>query len=236
MELINEFFAEQHPVIPGLLLAVLIGFSLYLSWSPVQQLLVHWRLHSLVNRLGKASLKNVYIPDGLGDVIYVEQLILRPTELLLVTIKPFRGNIFAAEQIDLWTQVVGQRSYKFSNPLHQQERDLQALSAVIPKQPIHGMVVFAKGSRFPKGKPDSVRDYQELKNMGDENTKQEINPEIKAAWDSLTEQAEVAENMKQAILYRPGDKKRLVMGFTMGLVAMAYAAWYLDVMSLMSLG
>ncbi|MGD9385440.1 MAG: hypothetical protein PVF28_02730, partial [Thioalkalispiraceae bacterium] len=125
MDQINDFLLSQHPIVPGLLLAVLIGFALYLSWSPLQQLLVHWRLHSLVNRLGKASLKNVYIPDDLGEMIYVEQLILRPTELLLVMIKPFRGNIFAAEQIDLWTQVVGHRSYKFANPLHQQERDLQ---------------------------------------------------------------------------------------------------------------
>lgn len=236
MELINEFFAEQHPVIPGLLLAVLIGFSLYLSWSPVQQLLVHWRLHSLVNRLGKASLRNVYIPDGLGDVIYVEQLLLRPSELLLVTIKPFRGNIFAAEQIDLWTQVVGQRSYKFSNPLHQQEHDLQALSAVVPKQPINGMVVFAKGCRFPKGKPESVRSYQELKDMGHEHADQEINPGIKQAWDTLSAQATIAENMKQAVLYRPGDKKRLAIGLVLGLLALVYAAWYLGAVPLPPLG
>jgi len=232
MELMNELLTGQHPILPGLLLAVLIGLALYLSSSPIQQLLVHWRLHSLVNKLGKTSLRNVYIPDGLGDVIYIEQLILRPTELLLVTIKPFRGNIFAAEQIDLWTQVVGQRSYKFSNPLHQQEHDLQALSAIIPKQAISGMVVFAKGCRFPKGKPDKVCDYQELKNMGNENGTQEINPETKAAWQLLTEQAEVADNMKQSILFRPGDKKRLVMGAIVGLLAIAYAAWYLGAISL----
>ena len=232
MELINEFLAGQHPILPGLLLAVLIGLAVYLISSPVRQLLVHWRLHSLVNRLGKTSLRNVYIPDGLGDVIYIEQLILRPTELLLVTIKPFRGNIFAAEKIDLWTQVVGQRSYKFTNPLHQQERDLQALSAIVPKQTISGMVVFDKGCRFPKGKPDKVRDYQELKKMGDENGMQEIDPETKAAWQLLTEQAEVAENMKQSILFRPADKKRLLMGAITGLLAAVYAAWYLGAVSL----
>lgn len=232
MESINEFVAGQHPIFPGLLLAVLIGLALYLSWLPVQQLLAHWRLHALVNRLGKRSLRNVYIPDGLGDVIYIEQLILRPSELLLVTIKPFRGNIFAAEQIDLWTQVVGQRSYKFSNPLHQQEHDLQALSEVIPKQPVSGMVVFAKGCCFPKGKPEQVRDYQELKKMGDDQGKQETNPELKAAWQFLSEQAEVAENMKQTILFRSGDKRRLAMGIVIGLLAIAYTVWYLGAVSL----
>jgi hypothetical protein len=229
MDQINDFLLSQHPIVPGLLLAVLIGFALYLSWSPLQQLLVHWRLHSLVNRLGKASLKNVYIPDDLGEMIYVEQLILRPTELLLVMIKPFRGNIFAAEQIDLWTQVVGHRSYKFANPLHQQERDLQALSALLPKKPINGMVVFAKGSRFPKGKPDSVCDYQELKQLAADQHNQDIKPELQEAWQTLTSQAEVAEKMKQPILYQPGDKKRLTLGLLTGCLALAYAGWYLGI-------
>lgn len=229
MDLINEFLVAQHPVVPGVLLAVLIGLALYLSWSPVQQLLSHWRLHSLVNKLGLASLKNVYIPDGLGDVIYIEQLILRPAELLLVTIKPYRGNIFAAEQIDQWTQVVGHHSHKFSNPLHQQERDLQALGAVIPKQPIKGMVVFAKGCHFPKGKPEQVHDYQELKNMGSKQPRQVINPELQAAWETLSEQAEVADNMKQPVLYRPGDKKRLFFGFLIGVLAISFTVWHLGV-------
>lgn len=227
MDLINEFLATQHPVVPGVLLALLIGLALYLCWSPIQLLLSHWRLHSLVNKLGEVSLKNVYVPDGLGDVIYVEQLILRPTELLLITIKPFRGNIFAAEQIDQWTQVIGHRSHKFANPLHQQERDLQALSAVVPGLSIKGMVVFAKGCRFPKGKPEHVHDYQELKTLGTKQQKQVINPELQAAWVALSEQAEVAESMKQPILYRSGDKKRLFMGLLIGLLAIAFAARHL---------
>jgi len=229
MDFLNEFLATQHPVVPGVLLAVLIGLALYLSWAPIQQLLSHWRLHSLVNKLGMASLRNVYIPDGLGDVIYVEQLILRPTELLLITIKPFRGNIFAAEQIDQWTQVIGHHSHKFANPLHQQEHDLQALSAIVPKQTIRSMVVFAKGCRFPKGKPDHVHDYQELKDLSANQEKQAISPELQAAWASLLDQAEFAETMKQPILYRAGDKKRLFMGMIIGLLAIVFAAWHLGV-------
>ena len=235
MNLINEFFSSQHPIVPGLLLAFLVGLALYLIWSPMQQLLVHWRLHSLVNKLGKASLRNVYIPDGLGDMIYIEQLILRPSELLLVTVKPFRGNIFAAEQIDLWTQVIGHHSYKFTNPLHQQERDLQALSAVVPKQPVNSMVVFSKGCRFPKGKPEKVCDYQELKKLANEQHNLEINPALQEAWQTLSAQAEVAENMRQPVLYRKGDKKRLILGFMTGLLAIAYVAWYLGLIKFMML-
>ncbi|MGD8926929.1 MAG: nuclease-related domain-containing protein [Thioalkalispiraceae bacterium] len=227
MDQINQFLTSQHPIVPGLILASMIALAIYLCWSPVQQLLVHWRLHSLVNKLGNASLTNVYIPDGLGEMIYIEQLLLRPSELLLVTVKPFRGNIFAAEQIDLWTQVIGHHSYKFPNPLHQQERDLQALTAVMPKLPVNGMVVFAKGSRFPKGKPDNVCDYQELKQLANEKNQQSINTSVQDAWQNLTTQAEVAEHMNQPILYRPGDKRRLVTGCVMACLAIAYTAWYL---------
>lgn len=230
MDLIIEYLETQHPVVPGLILAALIILAVFLCWSPVQQLLAHWRLHSLVNRLGRSSLRNVYLPDGLGDVIYIEQLLLRPTDLLLVTIKPYRGNIFAAEKIDLWTQVTGHHSHKFANPMHQQERDLQALNAIISGHPVNGMVVFARGCRFPKGKPEQVRDYQELKAMGADKQKQEINPDLLAAWKSLSDQAEVANNMAQPILYRPGDKKRLVGGLFFGCLAIAYALLYLGVL------
>ena len=126
MDLINELLATQHPVVPGVLLAMLIGLALYLSWSPIQQLLSHWRLQSLVSKLGIASLRNVYIPDGLGDVIYVEQLILRPAELLLITIKPFRGNIFAAFKGWLTFYAVLQATWrpvkvwKYGSPGHNQ--------------------------------------------------------------------------------------------------------------------
>jgi hypothetical protein len=88
-------------------------------------------------------------------------------------------------------------------------------------------VVFAKGSHFPKGKPDNVCDYQELKELANEKEKQDIAPSIQEAWQTLSKQAEVAEHMNQPILYRPGDKRRLLSGCVIAGLAIAYTARYL---------
>jgi len=230
MELLNEFFNTQHPIIPGVLLAVLVALVLFFSWSPMQQLITYLSLNRLLKQIGLQNVKNVYIPDGLGDVIYIEQLILQADGLLLITIKPFRGNIFAAEQIDQWTQVVGHRSYKFPNPLHQQETDLQALRAVMPDTSIHRLVVFAKGSHFPKGKPDEVCDFTDLKKIAELQKNKIILPAVQTQWQSLLTQAEPALNMKQSVLFRPGDKRRLLLGVLSGMMAIAYSLWYLGVL------
>jgi hypothetical protein len=225
-----EILYLTHPVMPGFILALLLGLTIAFSWSPWSHILSHWRLHSLVNKLGKASLRNVYVPDGLGDDLYIEQLILQQDKLLLVTIKPFRGNIFAAEHIDLWTQVVGHHSYKFNNPLHQLQADLQVLQGKFPKLRVDGWVVFAKGCRFPKGKPDCVIAYENLKNS--EQTANEISPAVQGAWDKLLAEAVPAKAMRQSILYRRGDKRRLVLGLIFAFGTLGYALWYLNVLPL----
>lgn len=232
MELLNDLFSPQHPLLAGLVLLVLIVLALYFSWSPWRQLFVHWRLHHLVNKLGTAAMKNVYIPDGLGDVIYIELLILQSDGLLFITIKPFRGNIFAAQQIDQWTQVVGHHSYKFPNPLHQQEADLQALRGMVDKQRVTGMVVFAKGSHFPKGKPDGVCDYEQLRRMGQSQESQEVNPQLNKIWDTLNSKAQPATNMKQSILFREGDRRSLVIGLLFSVLSVAFALWSLRLFTL----
>ncbi len=224
---IQEF--TNHPLLPGLLLALLVSLTLIFSWSPWKQLISHWRLHALVDKLGKASLRNVFIPDGLGDDIYVEQLLLQDNGLLLITVKSYRGNIFAAEQIEFWTQVVGHHSYKFTNPIHQQQTDLQALKALVPKAALDGLVVFARGCRFPKGKPDKVVDYGMLKSI--KPPAGQITPVVQEAWEALLKVATPAKSMRQSILYRRGDKRRLVLGLIFGIATVVYVLWYLGFLS-----
>ena len=213
-------------ILPGLFLALLVGLTLLFLWSPVNKFIAHWRLHTLVSKLGIKSGKNFYLPDGLGDDIYIERLILQPKRILLVTIKPFRGNIFAAQQIEQWTQVVGHHSYKFQNPLHQQETDIQALRSLEPKITIDGLVVFAKGCRFPKGKPEHVMEYADLKQAGPGTD--EIMPAVQEAWDRLMSKVTPAKEMRQSILYRREDKRRLLIGLLFTIATILYMLWYLE--------
>ena len=227
MDTVNNFLEFQHPIWPGLLLAFLLGATLYLSWSPLCQIISYLRLHKLIKRIGHANLENFYLPDGLDSSIYIEHLILQDNGLLLLNIKPYRGNIFAAEKIDQWTQVLGHHSYKFPNPLYQLEADLQCLRAAFPKTDFKGLVVFTRDCNFPKGKPDGVFDFQQLATLTRTSGQNKPSELIQKTWQMICTQAEKATQMKQSIIYSRRDKKRLLLGAMCFGLSICYFAWYM---------
>ena len=98
----------------------IIGLFLQISW--IKEYIREWKLNRLLKNIGTKSLHNVSILDGMDGKIFIEHLILTSNFILLLGVKRFRGLIFAADKINLWTQVVGNKSYKFENPLHQIEK------------------------------------------------------------------------------------------------------------------
>ena len=102
------------------------------------------------------EIRNVIIPDGIGGLLEIEHLILTQHGLLLLESYPMSGNMFGAENIDLWTQHIDGKSYKFANPLRHIRTSRQALMVLAPNMPIFCRVVFNADSVFPKGKPEEV--------------------------------------------------------------------------------
>lgn len=102
------------------------------------------------------EIKQIIIPDGIGGLLEIEHLILMEHGLLLIETYPMSGIMFGAEAIDLWTQLIDGRSYKFANPLRHIRTSRQALMALAPNIPIFCRVVFNADSVFPKGKPEEV--------------------------------------------------------------------------------
>ena len=161
--LINDFSVNN----PGLMtwmiagLIIILGFLLQSAW--IKEYVCEWKLNHLLKNLGSESLHNVTIPDGMDGKIFIEYLILTPKNILLLGVKKYRGLIFAAEKIDLWTQVIGNKSYKFDNPLHQLENDTISLNSIIGNSKVEGKVLFVNGSEFPKGKPENVITISDVK-------------------------------------------------------------------------
>jgi len=102
------------------------------------------------------EIKDIIVPDGIGGLLEIEHLILMEQGLLLIETYPMSGNMFGAETIDQWTQLIDGRSYKFANPLRHIRTSRQALMILAPNTPIFCRVVFNADSIFPKGKPDEV--------------------------------------------------------------------------------
>lgn len=226
MDMFLDTIDYQHPLwqIAGLLVLPII--ALVVAWSPLRKIFRHWQLQKYIRCLGHGHIRQSRINVG-EDEVYVEHLILQPEGLTLLMVRPYRGNIFAAEKIDMWTQVLGHHSYKFPNPLYELERDTQILRAMLNGIQVQGRVIFGQGSRFPKGKPELVYDFAMLRDESKRTKAGSIPEKLLSAWTMLLGQATPSRHLQHSILYQRGDKRRLVSGVVLMLLALGYAAWQL---------
>lgn len=169
--------------ITGLL--ILMGLALQKVW--IKEYIGKWKLKHLLKNIGIDSLHNVTIQDEMDGKIFIENLILTPTTILILGVKKYKGLIFAAENIDLWTQVVGNKSYKFDNPLRQLESDAVTLNSKIENTKVEEKVLFINGAEFPKGKPDNVVEISEVSEWRNNYTNSEIPEALQADWKKLSE-------------------------------------------------
>lgn len=204
--------------------ALLLVSGIVVAWPPLKKYRTHRHLQRLIGKLGNENLRHFSLMDGADMPLYIEYLILQPDGLLMLMVKPYRGNIFAAEKIENWTQVIRHRSFKFPNPLHELDTNLQALRAMLPKLHIRGLVVFAQGASFPKGKPDNVYDFNELKAMVDNVDRRDIPESMRAAWTRLCSVAQVDKKLNPVIFYQRGDKRRLSLGIFLLITCLIYTA------------
>jgi len=177
---------NQHPELITwgvVVLFIFIGISLQSAY--LKECITEWKLNRLLNNLGRESLHYVTIPDGLDGSIFIEHLILTPNGIVLLGVKKYKGVIFAADKIDLWTQVIGNKSYKFVNPLHQLEADVLALNSLIDNSKIETKVLFISGSEFPKGKPENVVSVSEIQSWRRAYTVDEIPNGLRTDWKRL---------------------------------------------------
>jgi hypothetical protein len=226
LDSLNNIIRAQQPELHGFILLVLLAVSLYLLWSPVGQVFSWLRLQKLINRTGFKRLNNSYLPDGMDGSLFIEHLMLQADGILLLTVKRYRGNIFAADNIEQWTQVVSNHSYKFPNPLYQLEADLQSLRAAFPKTNITGLVVFAGDCSFPKGKPGQVYNVQEFSAFA-RSQQQSTKPseKLQQCWQDIVARAEKSELGKQSAIASQRDKKRLLLGTGIFMVMILYVSW-----------
>ena len=183
---------------------LILAFLTQISW--IKEYIAEWKLNYLLKNIGVKSLHNISIADGIDEKIFIDHLILMPNNILLLGVRRFRGLIFAAEKIDLWTQVLGNKSYKFNNPLHQLEYDMGVLNSKLENTKIVGKVLFIKGSEFPKGKPEAVISMLDIKGMAQNNLNSDVSQGVLDDWNHLTELADSNDLEKEILI---GDRKSL---------------------------
>lgn len=167
------------------IIACALGLIGWINRKRLSIWLREWRIQRCLNSIGSEQIRNLVCPDGLDGHYQLDRLALTNDAVVLIIYKAFGGNIFCAEQISEWTQVVGQKSYKFDNPLFELENQLTALRLLMGNIPLQGYLIFNRGARFPKGHPhkilheDSIPEQLQALHCGQPTA------DVLAAWEML---------------------------------------------------
>lgn len=114
------------------------------------------QVNKLIRDLSRAHYRNVLVPDVVDGEIWIDSLLLTDGGLVVLDIRDYTGNLFGGESINEWTQLIGVKAHKFSNPLLELPARVQAVQALIDGIPVTGQVVFTRRGQFPKGVPEGV--------------------------------------------------------------------------------
>ena len=152
-----------------------------------------WRIQRSLNQIGCEQIRDLVCSDGLEGHYNIDRLALVQDAILLIAYKPYGGNIYCAERISEWTQVVGQKSFKFENPIFELENQLTALKLLTGAVQLNGYLFFNYSAEFPKGHPDMVLHPENLPDSILNVDPATVKAEIRAAWElAKTHQQQVS--------------------------------------------
>ena len=120
----------QSGMVALLIIAIALLLILHLNRAGLQLRFRDWRLQRSLNRIGSEQIRDLVCDDGLDGYYKIDRLALTSDSILLISYKPYVGKIYCAEHISEWTQVIGQKSFKFENPLFELENQLTALKTI----------------------------------------------------------------------------------------------------------
>ncbi len=178
------------------------------------------------------ALHNAYLPNGERGWTEIDHLLLTEEGILVVETKTFTGQIFGRQSEPQWTQKLGRRTIKISNPLRQNYGHVQAVRALVGSTvPVSGQVVLTGSAIFPGGMPDGVLSradfFKALKAgfTGNQPATAWVN-----AWESLEIAAKTDRKSRQAhrrqIAARFGRDKKQLLGLGMIVAGVTLAAWF----------
>jgi hypothetical protein len=178
---------EHTTAITIAVVAVIVLLAIVVFSKPIRNFLEQFRVNRAIKRMGTESMSNVVLSDGMDGHVFIEHLVMTPSEVLVVSVRRYPGAIFAAENMDMWAQVTDGGSYKFPNPLHEIETATAAVKSHLPDAAINGIILFGRDSTFPKGKPDGVMHISEISKRPKPGRDSVVSEHIKKAWDRLLE-------------------------------------------------
>lgn len=130
-------------------------------------------VQKVLESLGVKYLRDIVLPDGLEGMAFIDYLLLVPDGVVVLDINYSEGHLFGGNTVDQWSQVINNKTYKFNNPLYDNQTKCQAVLWNVENilgdrfknldWKTHGWVAFSNAGNFPKGIPDQVCMIDDLK-------------------------------------------------------------------------
>ena len=175
----------QSDIVAYVIIGLAAALILFINRRTLVVRFREWRMQRCLKRIGCEQLRDLVCPDGLDGHYSIDRLALTRDAILLISYKPYVGNIYCAERISEWTQVIEQKSFKFENPLFELENQLTAIREITGKVELLGLLVFSHSANFPKGHPDSVLQPDTIPQRFLDASVDEVNADVRHAWEQL---------------------------------------------------
>ena len=190
----------QSEIVAFVIVAIAILLIVYLNRRHLQLRFREWRLQHCLNQIGSEQLRDLACDDGLEGFYKIDRIALTRDAIVVIAFKPYVGNIYCAESIAEWTQVIGQKSFKFENPLFELDNQLTALTLALGNVSLKGYLFFSHSAVFPKGHPASVMQPDSIPEHFLRDQKQNIKQDVRAAWEHLKwQQANAASDHEMGV-------------------------------------
>jgi hypothetical protein len=177
----------NHSLFPLLAISAAVLILILVNRRRLATALLGFKSRRCLDRLGIAQVNSVQCPDGLGGEFTIDRIVLHAEGISIVSAKRFPGKIFCADGIDEWTQMLGNKSFKFPNPLYELDLQIKSLESCLPGVSVDGFLFFDHQAEFPKGSPLRVFQPVSVPDRLQPNRSQSLDPELRKAWDRLRE-------------------------------------------------
>jgi len=181
-ELLNNNFLAT-----ALATVIVVPVLLFLLLTPLKNWRQERNIRKVIRRLGVQSMENIHLPDGTGGEVTIMHLLLGRDAILVVSVMRFEGLIFGSSHTNQWTQVVNQRSYKFDNPDHYLQRQINAVRLIVPGARVSGWHLFGLDAKFPKDKPDNVLQPGDIRSLPKRPQRDDIPKQLRTEWKQLVD-------------------------------------------------
>ncbi len=209
----------------------LLLVALWLMLPAIRSRREERRLRNGLRRAGSGLLEGVVLDDGLDGEAFIDYLLLTPRAIHVLMVQRYQGAVFAAEGMDTWSQVIGQRTYRFANPLPELERNVMAVRQVTGNVPVSGHIVVPDGVQFPKGRPDAIRVITKGIRFDAADDNEAVPTPLRHAWQALRQAVRPLDRQQRRLLQgdnpAPDGIRDSVIALLLVLLATAWLIWRL---------